>query len=111
VPRGSLRSEHGHEELDGLWDRVTILSSQNGNGPLTGGLGPGKKFFQVSKLHSKLQIQKGSLPLLQKYSNFDWVLGLRQVSLKRRHFSLHDVHGWLQTFLQLQHMGGVVNCS
>jgi hypothetical protein len=32
--------------------------------------GPGKINFQISKLYTNLQIQKGSISLLQKYSNF-----------------------------------------
>jgi hypothetical protein len=31
---------------------------------------PGKIKFQISKLHFKLQIQKGSFSMLQEYSNF-----------------------------------------
>jgi hypothetical protein len=69
APSGSIRGERGHREQSSARDRVTIPGSQNGKGPLTCGPGPIKKiFFQISKLHSNLQIQRGSLLLLQKYS-------------------------------------------
>jgi hypothetical protein len=41
--------------------------------------------------------------------DFDWVLWVRQVSLERCHFRQHDVHGCLQSFLQLRHVEDVVN--
>jgi hypothetical protein len=43
--------------------------------------------------------------------DLDAVLGVRQVSLERCHFRKHDIHGCLQTFHQLRHVGGVVNSS
>jgi hypothetical protein len=33
--------------------------------------------------------------------DLDGVLGVQQVSLEWCHFRQHDIHGWLQTFLQL----------
>jgi hypothetical protein len=33
--------------------------------------------------------------------DFDWMLGVRQVSPERCHFRQQDVHGCLQAFLQL----------
>jgi hypothetical protein len=41
----------------------------------------------------------------------DRVLGLRQVSLERCHCRQHDIHVWLQIFLQLRHVKGVVISS
>jgi hypothetical protein len=43
--------------------------------------------------------------------DFDWMLGVQQVSLEWCHFRQHDVHGCLQTFLQLRHVEDVVNSS
>jgi hypothetical protein len=43
--------------------------------------------------------------------DFDWVLGVRQVSLDRCHFRQHDVHRCLQAFLQLRHVEDVVKSS
>jgi hypothetical protein len=43
--------------------------------------------------------------------DFDWMLGVRQVSLERCHFRQHDVHRCFKSFLQLQHVEDVVNSS
>jgi hypothetical protein len=43
--------------------------------------------------------------------DFDWVLGVRLVSLERCHFRQHDIHGCLQAFLQLRHVEDVVISS
>jgi hypothetical protein len=43
--------------------------------------------------------------------DFDWVLGVRQVSLERCHFMQHDIHVCLLAFLQFQYVEDVVNSS
>jgi hypothetical protein len=43
--------------------------------------------------------------------DFDWVLEVRHVSLERCHFRQHDVHGCVQSFLQLRYVEDVVNSS
>jgi hypothetical protein len=43
--------------------------------------------------------------------DFDWVLGVRLVSLERCHFRQHAIDRCLQTFLQLRHVEPIVNSS
>jgi hypothetical protein len=94
APSGSPHGEHGHWEQGGLWDQVTILGSQNGNGPLTSRPGPVKKFFQNSTLHSNLQIKKGSIPLLQNIKTLhgDKITYFEELSKLGRLQILNKIH-------------------
>jgi hypothetical protein len=55
----AVKMEMGHCPGQSKWKWVTYRSAW-----------PNKFYFQISKHHSNMQIQKGSLPMLQKQSNF-----------------------------------------
>jgi hypothetical protein len=60
-----------------------------------------------------LEELEGFMPrdMILLIQDFDWVLRVRQDSLKLCHFRQHNIHGCLQAFLQLRHMEDVVNSS
>jgi hypothetical protein len=60
-----------------------------------------------------LEEPDGFMPrdMILPIQDFYWELGLQQVSLERRHFRQHNVHGCLQAFLQLRHVEDVMNTN
>jgi hypothetical protein len=66
----SNSGELGHREQGDTWDWVTISGCQKRKWAAERRAQPNNRIPPISKLHSNFQIETGSLPLSEKYSNF-----------------------------------------